>query len=1161
MSENCFHNNPLRRDGTSQQQRTLNTLLPSYVAVDERSMKDLLAFVQLFAEEIRFYNEKNEIDSHWADFFAITNEEWESFSLESYLAKLKIDQFTRPHEALFFGFLYMFKVVQEDINTITGRHLDFYYKDVLQLKEKPAEPDKVSVIFELAKHVDSHLLKAGTALKAGKDNTGVEVTYKLNEDTVINKAQVVEIKALFANIFNVWGGQAGYPKTDHSIYSSPIANSADGLGEKIETEEQDWRVFGRPAFVTDEKDPSGSKIPDRPEGQIGFAIASPLLFLAEGKRKIELLLSVDLPSRKPDKTSFFKNPTFLKKRDTSKNTIDIKNQLSLFFSGAEEWLTVNDLDAIEAVLFYHNPRSRKKPIFSNRLGTKRLKEPTLGVAKEPGWKIKITAHLNPDQPAVVAYDNEVFQEHIHTKWPVLKVQINTTETNKDSLYKTLKKAAIRNTELAVEIDGSENDIPGIRNLVVQNDNGTLDPTKPMSIFGSQPHLGSKLLIGSKEVFQKKLDHLTLRFQWVDLPQNSLGFNGHYKHYHVEGTTDDRNNSEFKTKIEVLSKKEWESITDSTQLFTNSSGNDIADNVRLPSSEEGSTINNSSSALKSIKRNVELGDFEEYDTGLSKGFMRLSLKGMDFGHKEFQNAYAYHAINMANEADTSGTSEPINTFKSNIFSKTKADLTVKNNDEWTLPNPPYTPTIEELSLYYRSTVSFNMDTLTTEEEDAHIVEQFFHLEPFGNYEVDLNKTSNTLFPVMADEGSLFIGIEHLNPPQTLALLIQVAEGSANPEREKQEVQWSYLSEEQWKPFDQYTLLSDGTNGLLTSGIVKFDVARTISKGNSRLSPDYYWLKASVRKQSDAVCDIIAIRAQAISASFHDVGNDPKFLENALPKKTISKLLNADAAIKKLEQPYASSDGKAPEKEKAFYTRVSERLRHKNRAITIWDYEHLILEKFPKVYKVKCINHTLFDGTITNYSETAPGHVSLVIIANVQNKNAVDPLRPRASLDQLSEIGSFIEAIKPPCVMLHVKNPLYEEIKVDFQVKFHQGVDVGYHLSKLQEDIKYFLSPWASNCATDIVFGGKIHKSVILNFVEERSYVDYVTCFKMYHIIAEDPDNNPTKDVDEAIALTSVSIIGSADEHAIKEIAANASDQCQCEDNMIQSTKELTVVDNC
>ncbi|WP_299222266.1 baseplate J/gp47 family protein [uncultured Aquimarina sp.] len=1078
MSENCLHSNPLRRDGTSQQQRTLNTLLPSYVAVDERSMKDVMEFIHAFGEEIRFYDDTNAIDGHWADFFKITDEDWASFSLEAYLEQLKIDQFTKPHLALFFGFLYMFKIVQEDINTITERHLDFYYKEVLQLEEKAAEPDKVSIIFELAKHVESHLLKAGTALKAGKDNTGANVTYKLNEDTVINKAQVAEIKAQFTNLADQWASESRYPTTNHRVYSSPIANSADGLGAEIETEEKDWRVFGRPLFVDNEDNPTGLKIADRKQGEIGFAIASPILFLAEGQRKIDLEVVIDF-------------------KGDENNEIDIQNKIQILLSGKEEWIETMFLPGDKAIIKFID-----------------------GV-----WKMMITTHLKVDQPAVLAYNNEVYEENINTKWPVLKLLINSEDPTEESLYKELINVSVDTINLTVEIDGEIDNIPGVQNFIAQNDQSVLDPTKPLQIFGGQPHLGSKFYIGSKEVFQKKLDYISLKFQWVDLPQDAAGFSDYYLHYHYPGVTNSRNNSTFKIKTEVLTKKEWETVSSDAQLFTDASGTDITDNTLLPSSESKSKITNSEINLSKINRYPEIEDFEEFDASLTKGFMRFSLKGTEFGHKDFQNSYSYHAIKIANGFD------------------------------WTLPNPPYVPTIEGLSIYYKSSVEFNLNNPVSNE-----VEQFFHLEPFGNYEVVKTKVSKTIFPTIEEEGNLFIGLENLNSPQTLSLLIQVAEGSANPKKEKQEVTWYYLSENNWLPFDQYTLLSDGTNGLLTSGIIKLDIQRTISIGNSRLSPDLYWLKASVAKYSDAVCDIIDIKAQAISASFVDQDNDPKFLENALEAGTISKLLDADASVKKIEQPYASSDGKPPEKEKAFYTRVSERLRHKNRAITIWDYEHLILEEFPKVYKVKCVNHTSFDGTITDYSETAPGHVSVVVIANVQNKNAVDPLRPLASLDQLSEIASFIDKIKPPCVILHVKNPIYEEIKVDFKVKFNQGIDAGYYISKLVEEIRHFLSPWSSDCATDIVFGGRIHKSVILNFVEERSYVDYVTCFKMFHIIKDDSNVSITE-VDEALAQTSVSIIGSARTHTIEEIAASEADQCKCDDNIILSTEELTAIDNC
>ena len=445
-----------------------------------------------------------------------------------------------------------------------------------------------------------------------------------------------------------------------------------------------------------------------------------------------------------------------------------------------------------------------------------------------------------------------------------------------------------------------------RNLIVQNDDSVLDISKPMPIFGSQPRVGSKFYIGSWEIFQKKLIYITLKHQWIDLPTDAGGFVDYYKNY---SPTDSRKNAAFKIDTAVLDQKKWDDVFSWKYLFRNSDGTPISSDTTLPTATEQSKMYLISSSFSDLERDVHMSLIEEYDNSLDKGFIRLALREADFGNKTFPKDFSDQAIALAKEDPP---------------------------DSAALPNTPYLPMIENLSIYYKSSVSFNVNSTSASTEDDDIVEQFFHIEPFGNYEVDKTKISNTIVPKIEAEGSLFIGIDNIKAPQTLSLLIQVAEGSANPEKEQQEVTWYYLSDNNWLPFDQYALLSDSTNGLLTSGIITLDIQRNISIGNSRLSPDLYWLKASVAKDSDAVCDIIDIKAQAINASFVDQNNDPKFLENALEAGTISKLLNADASVKKIEQPYASSDGKPPEKEKAFYTRVS--------AVS---YTHLTLPTTPYV----------------------------------------------------------------------------------------------------------------------------------------------------------------------------------------------------------------------
>ena len=85
-----------------------------------------------------------------------------------------------------------------------------------------------------------------------------------------------------------------------------------------------------------------------------------------------------------------------------------------------------------------------------------------------------------------------------------------------------------------------------------------------------------------------------------------------------------------------------------------------------------------------------------------------------------------------------------------------------------------------------------------------------------------------------------------------------------------------------------------------------------------------------------------------------------------------------------------------------------------------------------------------------------------------------------------------------VNVKVKNPNYQKVMVEFKVRFRSGFEFNYYSQKLNDQLKQFLSPWAFTPTRDISFGGKIYKSVLLDFVEDIEYVDYVEDFYMYGI---------------------------------------------------------------
>jgi hypothetical protein len=165
--------------------------------------------------------------------------------------------------------------------------------------------------------------------------------------------------------------------------------------------------------------------------------------------------------------------------------------------------------------------------------------------------------------------------------------------------------------------------------------------------------------------------------------------------------------------------------------------------------------------------------------------------------------------------------------------------------------------------------------------------------------------------------------------------------------------------------------------------------------------------------------------------------------------------------------------------------------------------------------------------------------VIPVPDLRGKNAIDPLRPQTSLGTLSEIKAFLQKRISPFVRLDVKNALFEEIQLDFKVQFTTD-DGAYYHNLLIDEIERFLTPWAFDATQEIEFGGKVSKSKLLNFVEERSYVDYVTCFHMYHLV------HGKKDVEEAVATSARSVFVSyaGDENNPRHIIRYENPDCNC-----------------
>jgi Baseplate J-like protein len=411
-------------------------------------------------------------------------------------------------------------------------------------------------------------------------------------------------------------------------------------------------------------------------------------------------------------------------------------------------------------------------------------------------------------------------------------------------------------------------------------------------------------------------------------------------------------------------------------------------------------------------------------------------------------------------------------------------------------------------------------------------EVYHILPFG-YKKDQQFDSK--FPHDAPNGGvIYLGFENVISRNGLSFLVQLAEGTANPRQETATITWSFLNQNTWTIIDIHDI-GDETNGLTQSGLVQLTIPEFSTSETTILEKSLFWLKITVDR-TDAICHFIGVHAQALKAVLTDFDEIGSVFDENTPKETISKLNEPIAFIKKVTQPYTSFGGRKPEDDLLLYQRSSERLRHKKRAITSWDYERLILEEFPEVYRVKCLNHYRYNAT--TISNVSVGYVTLIPIAksnDYQNPISWKPLLPLGTMKKIQQI---IAKIASPHARIIVKTPTLEKIKVTFNVKYHDipGADTRLYASELKKIINAYLSPWAFE-NVEVVFVNAIEVSALIQLIDNQNFVDYITDFKVDQIILNDSNDLPKTtflNVKKIIPMTDFTLFVPNESHSILEI---------------------------
>ncbi len=240
-------------------QTGLNNKLTAIVSetdfkLDERSTLDILNWLKEYAEKIPFGQEKEQF---WSSFYFIQENTPQQLA-NIYQEANRANGTLPAHQAFLLAFLKLLETTKILFNTFPARHRNLYYRELLGLKPRNAQADRVAIGITLNSDRIEYLIPKGTLFDAGHDSAGNPLQYVSELNILANQGELTDL---------CW-----YRKEGNGWKSAIPLNLADN----IEFPENGIRLF--------------SPTPDDVSVLSGYLITSPLFAMPAGERTIEVTL-------------------------------------------------------------------------------------------------------------------------------------------------------------------------------------------------------------------------------------------------------------------------------------------------------------------------------------------------------------------------------------------------------------------------------------------------------------------------------------------------------------------------------------------------------------------------------------------------------------------------------------------------------------------------------------------------------------------------------------------------------------------------------------------------------------------------------------------------------------------------------------------------------
>lgn len=932
-----------------------------------------------------------------------------------------------PAVSLLIGFIRLFQQLQQRLNRFGDKRIDFYFQRVLGMQAREQKPDSTFLVIRPTAAARQIQIDAGTEFIAGVDADQHDIIYASERAATLNDAHVVALHTLYFE-----RQRQGQDYSTTGCYGRHIELMRLDSDENEHQKHTPVSLLGAPK--------PGEALHGGGAARFGFALASRVLLMREGERRVRVLFQYRAGERRHPIEDSLRSIVAQLQQDSRRgdepassirmSDVFVKLLRGMFRVGlttADGWHQVGE----------YRPEYRGL---------------NASLAEDC---LSIEFVLPPGAPPIVSYNPAVHGEGYATALPVLRFEMTQNEYSYP--YDILSQWLLQ--DIRIEVD-----VRAVRQLLLYNQIGQLSALSPFMPFGPLPALGSYLIVGCEEILYKQLRDLSIDVEWDGLPPGLGGFPVYYRGYDVP-----LKSGAVRASVAVLADGKWVRAGGDTSIFRYEVQPDGSPS-NLTSSDSCISFRPTVQYYKPVAAFPVPGDPPfSYSSASMNGLFKLTLEGPDgaLGHQ------AYPAL------------------LSRVLTHNARMKKPQLMDP--LPNPPYTPQIGRIALNYKAVATIDFERKRWISNPAQ-QDCFIHLHPMGHQAMFLGDTRTIAqIPVYDAAGNLFIGVEGKQLRGTLSLYFYLREDSLPNKRLADcGLAWSYLSGNRWRRFDANQILEDSTKAFMTSGIVLIRLPDDIDTDSTVMPGGMLWLRLSADQGVAHFCSLYAVYAQAIKVTWQ-AGHGKK-PEAVLPALRITKSRSNIAGVDSIHQIRRSFDGKAAESAQQFRVRASERLRHKNRALTAADFELLILEQFPQVYKVKCFpNMVSADDPLRRLR---PGHILIVAIPFLTRNGHVNQ-RPTLSGHLIGEIEQFVRRYASPDAVISVENPVYEVVQVRCTVKLSSQLSSGHLSERINQALCDYLSPWNATGISQH-FGWTLRQHDVVSFLLDLDIVDEVSGVSLLQI---------------------------------------------------------------